>query len=119
MPPARPQAATQPFGWVWAITLARVWEPTVSTAPDHRARCNGRGFGSESSARSMISAAPSAVRYPASAGRPVEAITWWPRRASTATATLPTPPAAPVTTTGPDAGVTPCSSSASTQSMAV
>ncbi len=34
-------------------------------------------------------------------------------------ATLPTPPAAPVTITGPFAGATPCSSSAMTQSMAV
>ena len=34
-------------------------------------------------------------------------------------ATLPTPPAAPVTSTGPLFGVTPCRSSASTHSMAV
>ncbi len=35
------------------------------------------------------------------------------------TAILPTPPAAPVTSTSPRSGVTPCSSRASTDSMAV
>ena len=34
-------------------------------------------------------------------------------------ATLPTPPAAPVTSTSPLSGATPCRSSAITQSMAV
>ena len=42
-----------------------------------------------------------------------------PNFASRAMATLPTPPAAPVTSTGPLPGLTPCRSSASTQSMAV
>ena len=49
----------------------------------------------------------------------VEATTWKPSLESTATATEPTPPAAPVTTTGPCFGVMPWRSSAIVQSMAV
>jgi len=59
----------------------------------------------------------------ASTGRlqeePVEAITLKPRFASSAIATEPTPPAAPVTTTGPRSGVMPWRSSAITASIAV
>ena len=40
-------------------------------------------------------------------GRPVEAMTVNPRWASSTTATEPTPPAAPVTITGPCCGATP------------
>ena len=42
-----------------------------------------------------------------------------PARLSKGMAMLPTPPAAPVTTTSPRSGPRPCSSSATTQSMAV
>ena len=47
---------------------------------------------------------PEGSRYGVSAGRPVEATTRWPRPASRLTATDPTPPAAPVTTTSPVPG---------------
>ena len=67
----------------------------------------------------MISAAPRPRRKASSAGRPVEAITRQPRRPSSATATEPTPPAAPVTTAAPWSGVTPAFSIAITASMAV
>ena len=46
-------------------------------------------------------------------------MTWKPSLESSDTATDPTPPAAPVTITGPSFGVRPCFSSASTESIAV
>ena len=52
----------------------------------------------------MTSRAPRPLRKSASEARPVEAITWKPSFASSATATVPTPPAAPVTSaSGPPA----------------
>ncbi|KEH11981.1 hypothetical protein GY15_24060 [Delftia sp. 670] len=69
--------------------------------------------------RSTIRAAPSAFRCSACSGRPVPACTSKPRRDSRATAMLPTPPLAPVTSTGPLEGVMPCACSAITHSMAV
>ena len=57
MPPARPQAAIAPLRFVCASTLASVIEPTESTPAAQRSLPIGLPF-SESSARSMISAAP-------------------------------------------------------------
>ena len=50
---------------------------------------------------------------------PVDATTSYPRFASMPTATEPTPPVAPVTSTGPSPGRSPARSSASTDSAAV
>ena len=51
--------------------------------------------------------------------RPVDATTRCPSCESSATATLPTPPAAPVTSTSPASGLSPCRSRAITASIAV
>ena len=119
-PCARPYAATVPPQEVWARTFASVVLPTPSIAPAKRWDCSGRPGSSESSRRSITSAAPSSRRYSAfSCERPVEAITRCPRPASSATAIEPAPPEAPVTSTSPDSGVTPVSSRRSTASIAV
>ena len=57
--------------------------------------------------------------HAASPARPVLATTRKPRRDSSDIATLPTPPLAPVTSTGPLSGVRPWRCSAVTHSMAV
>ena len=71
------------------------------------------------SSRGTIPAAPSARSRASSSGLPVAAQTSWPRAARIATATLPTPPLAPVTTTGPSPGRSPWRSSAATDIAAV
>ena len=53
----------------------------------------------------MISSAPSVLRYGASLARPVEAMTRQPLSAKSEIAIEPTPPAAPVTSAGPEDGV--------------
>ena len=63
--------------------------------------------------------APRFCKYEVSSGLPVEACTSYPRFARILIATLPTPPAAPVTRIGPESGATPFSSKASTHSIAV
>ena len=118
MPPASPHAATAPPERVIDSTLASVVEPTESTAAAQRSLASG--FGAPLNvARSMISSAPSSVRYSVSCNRPVEAITRQPAQRSSAIATEPTPPAAPVTTAGPASGVRPCRSIAISASIAV
>ena len=67
----------------------------------------------------MTSAAPKDRRYSASWGRPLLATTVKPSLLSRAIAKLPTPPAAPVTSTSPSAGFTPCFCNAMTHSIAV
>ena len=67
----------------------------------------------------MTSAAPSFLRYSASLARPVEAMTFQPLSAKSEIAVDPTPPAAPVTSAGPDDGVKPCRSIAISASIAV
>jgi len=71
------------------------------------------------SSRPRIPTAPSERSRSASSALPVAAQTSCPRSARIATATLPTPPLAPVTSTGPSPGRRPCSSSAMTDSPAV
>ena len=61
IPAARPQAATTPPYLVMERTLASVAEPTESTAAAQRSLASGLG-GPLSSARSMISFAPSPLR---------------------------------------------------------
>ncbi len=61
IPPASPHAATAPWYDVAAITFASVLEPTLSTPPAHLSFASGRGS-PESSARGMISVAPSPFR---------------------------------------------------------
>ena len=63
--------------------------------------------------------APSARRKSNWSCLPVAAVTVYPSLAKSETATLPTPPLAPVTSTSPCPGVTPCCSSASTHWAAV
>ena len=58
MPCAKPQAVTTPPYFVLAQALARVWLPTVSTTPAQRSLASGLP-GALSSARAMMSAAPS------------------------------------------------------------
>src|ERR1700688_2576026 len=106
MPPANPHADTAPPYLVIDNRLASVVEPTQSTAPVQRSLASALG-GPASSLRSTISAAPRPLRYSASCGRPVTALTLKPRLARMATATEPTPPAAPVTATGPLLGLSP------------
>src|SRR5471030_795007 len=118
-PAARPQTAAAPPYFTWASARANITPDTVSTTPAKRPPSNGRSGASVSSLRSMIVVAPSALRYSPSAGRPVAATTLKPSLARIATATEPTPPAAPVTSTSPEAGFTPCFSSAITQSIDV
>ena len=117
-PPARPQAATTPPYCICASTLASIVEPTVSTAAAHCSDSSGRA-GSVISSRPRNAVAPSPARYSWVSGRPVTAVTSKPSRASNATATDPTPPAAPVTSARPWAGTTWASSIAITQSIAV
>ena len=74
MPCASPQAATTPSCCVCAHALTSVWLPTESMTPAQRSFCSGLP-GWESVLRSMISAAPSFLRYWASATLPVEATT--------------------------------------------
>ena len=84
------------------------------------APCRAACPGFDSSSRPMISAAPRSRRKSSSSVRPVEAMTRQPRRHSKATATEPTPPAAPVTTAGAALGRQGhAASSAMTASMAV
>jgi len=61
MPPARPQAATAPPYFVIDSALASVVEPTESMPPAQRSLASGLP-GAESSARPMISVAPSDLR---------------------------------------------------------
>ena len=103
-PAASPQAVTTPWYFVWLMTLARIAEPTVSTAAAHVSDSIGRA-GSFISSRVRNVVAPSSPRYSCVSGRPVTAATSKPRRASRATLSDPTPPAAPVTMTGPSDGV--------------
>ncbi|MNT66568.1 hypothetical protein D3C72_2046410 [compost metagenome] len=74
MPWARPQAATVPSDLVLAQALASVWLPTESMTAAQRSLAKGLP-GSDKVARSMISLAPSCLRYSCSDRRPVEATT--------------------------------------------
>ena len=105
-PPTLPLAATAPKGARRASTCASVAPPTASTAPAHAGFCSGLPT-SLSSPRSTIVLAPSPRRNGSASGLPVLAATVNPSPASIATAMLPTPPVAPVTSTVPASGVMP------------
>ena len=94
--------------------------PTQSTAAAQRCLSSARIFASGSSgSRPMTDAAPSEVSRSFASALPLEAITSKPRAASRSTLTLPTPPLAPVTSTGPASGVRPRFSRACTLNAAV
>ena len=65
---------TPPLSKPLMLLLASVLLPTASMPPAQRSLPSGFA-GASSSSRAMTSAAPSSCRKPASAGRPVEAIT--------------------------------------------
>ena len=117
-PPTLPLAATAPKGARRASTWASVAPPTASTAPDHAGAWSGL-LKSVSSSRGMTSLAPSPRRKGSASALPLPAATVNPRPASIATAMLPTPPVAPVTSTVPASAAILWSSSASTDSAAV
>ena len=118
-PPVRPLAATDaPYRSVRS-TWARVAPPTQSTAPAQRSFSSGRPASGVSSLRSITSAAPSERSQSASSSLPVLATTSCPSAASMPMAIEPTPPDAPVTSTGPSPGSNPCCCSAATDIAAV
>src|SRR5262245_3985584 len=118
-PPAFPDDATAAPVRSVRRTYGIVGPPTVSTAPAQRADSSGLPLSAVTSSRGTTPAAPSARSRASSSGLPVAAQTSWPRAASIATAVLPTPPLAPVTSTGPSPGRRPRASSAATDIAAV
>lgn len=84
----------------------------------HPTTLDGRYFVVEG--QPMIVVAPRLFRYASSSlDFPVAAVTVYPAAARRLIAKLPTPPVAPVTSTGPLAGFSPWRSNAIMQSMAV
>ena len=73
-PAAKPHAAITPLYFVCANAVPRVVEPTLSTTAAQISFSNGLLFLARSSL-AMISEAPSALRYAAVSGRPVDAVT--------------------------------------------
>ncbi len=93
---ALPHALTRPPCFAVLSAVARILPPTVSTTPAQRGFCSGRPDVSFTSSREMIALAPRPVRNSFSLVLPVAATTLKPSLARIATATLPTPPVAPV-----------------------
>src|SRR5262249_57537694 len=89
------------------MAVARMLPPTASTTPVHRPFCNGLPDVSFASSREMMDLAPSFVRNSRSSVFPVEVTTLKPSLERIPTATLPTPPVAPVTRTSPESFVSP------------
>ena len=99
---ALPHAATRPLYFAALSAVARILPPTVSTTPAQRGFCSGLPDVSFASSREIIVLAPSPIRKACSFAFPVAATTLKPSLPRIATATLPTPPVAPVTNTSPE-----------------
>src|SRR5690606_15889062 len=91
----------------------------VDAEQGHAAQDEGHDGGGQVGAAGEAAGGHGSSIAAAASALPVEATTSKPRPARMSTATLPTPPVAPVTRTGPSSGVRPWSSSVTTLSAAV